>query len=109
MSFFMLEKLKILSKKLKHIPRHQFLNRVLMGLKKYVSGYPQAISIQTVSACNLKCKHCFINDYRTDIEDGVIKIMKFHEFVMVSERLKPLLKNASICYFSTFEAILNKN
>lgn len=35
--------------------------------------------------------------------------MQFNEFVMVSEKLRPLLKNASICYFSTFEAILNKN
>lgn len=105
----MLNKIKILYKKIKHIPKHRFFSRVFMGTKKYISGYPQAISIQTVSACNLKCKHCFINDYRIDIEDGVIKIMKFHEFVMVSERLKPLLKNASICYFSTFEAILNKN
>ena len=105
----MLNKLKILSKKIKHIPRHKFFSRVLMGAKKYISGYPQAISIQTVSACNLKCKHCFINDYRTEIEDGVIKIMKFHEFVMVTEKLKPLIRNAGICYFSTFEAILNKN
>ncbi len=105
----MAETLKILAKKLKHIPRHQLASRLLMGAKKYILDYPQAISIQTVSACNLKCKHCFINDYRTTIEDGVIKIMKFHEFVLVAERLRPLLKNASVCYFSTFEAILNKN
>jgi radical SAM protein with 4Fe4S-binding SPASM domain len=100
---------QVFFKKISHIPRHQLLSRLLMGVKKYISGYPQAISIQTVSACNLKCKHCFINDYRTEIQDGVIKIMQFDEFVLISEKLRPLLKNASICYFSTFEAILNKN
>lgn len=105
----MVNTLKILSKKIKHIPKHELLPRVLIGAKKYLYDYPQAISIQTVNACNLKCKHCFINDYRTNIDDGVNKIMQFHEFVLVAERLKPLLKNASICYFSTFEAILNKN
>ncbi|MEP6712970.1 MAG: radical SAM protein, partial [Ferruginibacter sp.] len=105
----MVNKLKILSKKLKHIPAHQLFSRVFMGAKKYILDYPQAISIQTVNACNLKCKHCFINDYRSAIDDGVFKIMKFHEFVLVAERLRPLIKNATVCYFSTFEAILNKN
>jgi len=80
-----------------------------MGARKVISDYPQAISIQTVNACNLKCKHCFINDYKTNISDGVNKIMQFHEFVLVAERLRPIIKNASVCYFSTFEAILNKN
>lgn len=105
----MVNTLKIFAKKLKHIPRHQLMNRVMIGAKKYVSNYPQAISIQTVNACNLKCKHCFINDYRTSIDDGVIKIMQFHEFVIIAERMRDMIKNASVCYFSTFEAILNKN
>ncbi len=105
----MVNTLKILQKKIRHIPRHELMSRIMMGAKKVIFDYPQAISIQTVSACNLKCKHCFINDYRTTIDDGVIKIMKFHEFVLLAERMRDLLKNASVCYFSTFEAILNKN
>ncbi|MEI9959452.1 MAG: radical SAM protein [Ferruginibacter sp.] len=59
--------------------------------------------------CNLKCKHCFINDYQTHIHDGVTKIMKFDEFVLFAERLRPMLKKASYVSFSTFEAIMNKN
>jgi radical SAM protein with 4Fe4S-binding SPASM domain len=81
----------------------------MLGVKKYLKGYPSYIILQTVSACNLKCKHCFINDYHTDIHDGVIKIMKFHEFVLVAERLRPIIENGSYMVFSTFEAILNKN
>lgn len=100
---------KIFLKKLKHLPRHKFKERVLLGVKKYLQDYPYFISIQTVSACNLKCKHCFINDYQTHIHDGITKIMKFDEFVLFAERLKPMLKKASFVTFSTFEAIMNKN
>lgn len=105
----MTDLLKIAIKKIKLIPRNQLHSRLLLGVKKYMSGYPSYLVLQTVSACNLKCKHCFINDYYTDIHDGVIKIMQFHEFVMVAERMKPMIQNASFMVFSTFEAILNKN
>ncbi len=100
---------KIFLKKLKHLPKHKLKERLLLGVKKYVQDYPYYISIQTVSACNLKCKHCFINDYQTHIHDGVTKIMKFDEFVLFAERLRPMLKKASYITFSTFEAIMNKN
>lgn len=101
--------LKIVVKKISLIPRNKLRHRVMLGIRKYIKGYPSYISLQTVSACNLKCKHCFINDYHTEIHDGVIKIMQFHEFVLFAEKLRPLIKNASFMVFTTFEAILNKN
>lgn len=104
-----MEIINIFFKKIKHIPRHRLGERLVSGIKKRILQYPQYISIQTVSACNLKCKHCFINDYHTEIEDGVIKIMQFNEFVLMAERLKDIIKNANYLTFSTFEAILNKN
>lgn len=105
----MLKAIKIAVRKVKKIPRGQLTQRVALGLRKYITNYPYSISIQTVSACNLKCKHCFINDYRTEIHDGVIKIMKFNEFVLFAERLRPMIQHASFFNFSTFEAILNKH
>jgi len=105
----MLKLIKIAVKKVSRIPQSDLPRRIFLGIKKYITDYPYYISLQTVSACNLKCKHCFINDYRTHIHDGVIKIMQFHEFVLFAERLKPMIKNASHFQFSTFEAILNKN
>ena len=104
-----MEIINIFLKKIKHIPRHRLGERLFSGIKKRILQYPQYISIQTVSACNLKCKHCFINDYHTEIEDGVIKIMQFNEFVLMADRLRPVIKNANYLTFSTFEAILNKN
>ncbi|MBO9683067.1 MAG: radical SAM protein [Flavisolibacter sp.] len=100
---------RVIFLKLKRIPRSNIKERLIIGVKKYIQNYPSYISLQTVSACNLKCKHCFINDYRTNIHDGVIKIMKFDEFVLFVERLRPMIQKASYFQFSTFEAILNKN
>lgn len=105
----MFNTIKIAFKKIKRIPKFQLIPRVKLGIRKYISNYPYYISLQTVSACNLKCKHCFINDYHTHIHDGIVKIMKFDEFVLFAERLRPMIEKASFFQFSTFEAILNKN
>jgi MoaA/NifB/PqqE/SkfB family radical SAM enzyme len=105
----MLKTLRIAVKKINRIPPDQLLARTMLGMKKYLTRYPYYISLQTVSACNLKCKHCFINDYHTDIHDGIIKIMKMEEFECFAERLTPMIRHASYFNFSTFEAILNKN
>lgn len=85
------------------------MKRIKLGVRKYLTDYPYYITVQTVSACNLKCKHCFINDYYTEIHDGVIKIMKMEEFAAFAEKLAPMIRHASFFNFSTFEAILNKN
>jgi MoaA/NifB/PqqE/SkfB family radical SAM enzyme len=96
-------------KKMGRLPRNKFLRRVELGVRKYITDYPYYITVQTVSACNLKCKHCFINDYHTEIHDGVIKIMKLEEFAAFAERLTPMIRHAAFFNFSTFEAILNKH
>jgi MoaA/NifB/PqqE/SkfB family radical SAM enzyme len=105
----MLRTIRIAAKKIRRIPPGQLFPRVFLGMKKYLTQYPYYLSLQTVSACNLKCKHCFINDYHTEIHDGVIKIMKPEEFERFAERLRPLITHAAYFTFSTFEAILNKH
>lgn len=105
----MLKSIKIAAKKINRIPRGQLLERIKLGVKKYFTGYPYSIVLQTVSACDLKCKHCFINDYNTHIPDGIIKIMKFDEFLLFAEKLRPMIRKASYFQFSTFEALLNKD
>jgi MoaA/NifB/PqqE/SkfB family radical SAM enzyme len=104
-----LRSIEIAFLKLRRLPRSNLKERLRVGIRKYLQDYPSYISIQTVSACNLKCKHCFINDYQTDIHDGVIKIMQFKEFEQFAERMRDMIKKASYFQFSTFEAILNKN
>jgi MoaA/NifB/PqqE/SkfB family radical SAM enzyme len=105
----MLKTLRIAARKIRRIPRSKLPERLRLGIRKYLTNYPYFISVQTVSACNLKCKHCFINDYHTTIHDGVIKIMKLDEFSVFAERLRPMIRHASFFCFSTFEAILNKH
>jgi radical SAM protein with 4Fe4S-binding SPASM domain len=103
------EKIQVFYKKFKRLPKKDLLNRVYLGVKKGVKNTPQYIILQTVSACNLQCKHCFINDYGAEIQDGVTKIMKYDEFLRFCNRLDPIIRNASYFCFSTFEALLNKN
>ncbi|HEU4634161.1 MAG TPA: radical SAM/SPASM domain-containing protein [Flavisolibacter sp.] len=103
------DKAKIFVNKIQRLPKDKFWERALLGIKKEFSNYPKFITLQTVSACNLQCKHCFINDYKIEIEDGVIKIMKYEEFLKFSDRLKTIIKHADFFTFSSFEALLNKN
>ncbi|MBI3501193.1 MAG: radical SAM protein [Bacteroidetes bacterium] len=105
----MLKHVRIAAKKIRSIPKDQLLERVKLGVKKHLSDEPYSIIIQTVSACDLKCRHCFINDYGTHIPDGIVKIMQWNEFTRMAERLRPMLKRAAYVQLSTFEAILNKN
>jgi MoaA/NifB/PqqE/SkfB family radical SAM enzyme len=100
---------KIFFKKVKRLPPDKFFKRLRLGIKKQLSNYPQFITLQTVSACNLQCAHCFINDYRTEINDGVIKIMQYDEFLKFAKRLDEIIKHAEYFTFSSFEAILNKD
>lgn len=102
-------RIRIYYNKLSGIPRKNFFKRLLSGVKKYYTGFPTAIVLQTVSACNLQCKHCFITNYGTEISDGVTKIILYDEFIKLAERLNPLIKKADTFIFSTFEAIINKD
>ena len=103
-----LQKAIILSKKIKRLPPDKFFNRLRLGVKKEFINTPQYITLQTVSACNLGCKHCFINNYGTEIPDGNTKIMKWDEFEKIISRISPLIQHASYFTFSSFEALLNK-
>jgi len=100
---------KIIYKKISRIPRNELLFRLKIGAKKYYADYPATIVYQTVSACNLQCKHCFITNYGVEISDGVTKMVLFDEFKKVADRLDPMIRKANFFIFSTFEAIINKD
>ena len=104
-----LKNIKIYYNKLSRIPKNEFFSRAFLGVKKYYSNSPATIILQTVSACNLQCKHCFITNYGTEIKDGVTKIILFSEFKILADRLAPMIKKSSFFVFSTFEAIINKD
>src|SRR5215211_385877 len=105
----LIDQVTIAINKFKKLPKDNLIPRLLLGIKKQITNYPQFITLQTVSACNLQCKHCFINDYQTEIEDGITKIMKFDEFLKFAERMEDIIRHAEYFSFSSFEALLNKH
>jgi MoaA/NifB/PqqE/SkfB family radical SAM enzyme len=103
------QNLQIYYNKLSRIPKNEFFSRLSIGVKKYYENYPATIILQTVSACNLQCKHCFITNYGIEIKDGVTKIILFDDFKKLADRLTPMIKKSEFFIFSTFEAVINKD
>src|ERR1700733_4025052 len=101
-------KTKYLLYKLFNTNKSEFLDRLQSGFKHYVLSYPTTILLQTVAACNLPCKHCFINNYGIEIPDGKKHIMQMGEFKKVLSRIEKAVRKADFFMFSSFEAILNK-
>ena len=95
--------------KIKNTPKSELLLRIKLGLKIRFFASPATILIQTTSACNLKCKHCFINYYSGIIPDGKIKLLSFDEFKKVANKISSSIKLASFLQFSSFEPLLNKD
>ena len=82
-------------------------------LKRFIDhkvlGYPSSIILQTMSGCNLRCRHCFLNQFGTDIPDGPRGTIDFEEFARRAERIRPFIKRAEYFFFSGFEALLHKD
>jgi MoaA/NifB/PqqE/SkfB family radical SAM enzyme len=82
-------------------------------LKRFINykllGYPASIVLQTMSGCNLKCRHCFLSQFGTGIPDGPRGSIDFDEFASRAEKIAPFIKRATNFYFSGFEALLHKD
>ncbi len=83
--------------------------RLKRFIDRKIFGYPSSIILQTVSGCNLKCRHCFLNQFGTDIPDGPRGTIDFEEFARRVERIRPFVERAEYFFFSGFEALLNKD
>jgi MoaA/NifB/PqqE/SkfB family radical SAM enzyme len=87
----------------------EFKDRIKSGYKHYILSYPTTIILQTVAACNLPCRHCFINNYGLEIPDGQKNIMKPEDFRNMLGRIEKVVRTADFMMFSSFEALLNKH
>ncbi|MBD3343732.1 MAG: radical SAM protein [Chitinivibrionales bacterium] len=96
-------------KRIAHYGPRRTLNKLQQRILQRVHGYPRSILLQAVSACNLKCEHCFLNNFGKEIGDGVIKILPYDEFVARADKIKHLIRHAHSFYFSGFEALLHKD
>ena len=99
----------LILKKIINTPLKQIPHKILPAFKHYLLDYPSGITVQTVVACNLKCKHCFLNDFGETIPDGFRGMMDFEDFKNIVNRLKKFIKRTNEFYFSTFEPLLHKD
>ncbi len=101
--------IKFYVKKILKTPTRELPHKITSGVRHYVLEYPTAITVQTVKKCNLKCRHCYLNEFEKNIPDGVTGIMPFDEFVKIVARLNSLIKKIDEFYFSSFEPLLHKD
>ena len=102
-------KINYLFYKLLNTDKSDLAAKLKSGYKHYIQSYPTTILLQTVAACNLPCKHCFINNYGEEIKDGKKNIMKLEDFNTIVGRIEKAIRKADYLMFSSFEGLLNKH
>ena len=70
---------------------------------KKLKKYPKFITIETMDICNLRCSHCFIENWED--HDG---FMKYESFVKLVHRMTDIIKNTESLDFSSVEALFHK-
>ncbi|MBI4683411.1 MAG: radical SAM protein [Nitrospirae bacterium] len=78
-------------------------------IKKIRTWYPDMISVEIMTKCNLKCKHCRVTYHGSLIEDVVPAFMEFDFFTKIIDRISPLVKKATSFQFSTIEPLFHKD
>lgn len=83
--------------------------RLLRSFRHHALHQPDYMLLQCISACNLKCEHCFINDYGKSIPDGKIKVLPLAEVERRLDILAPTIRKLGALGFSSFESLLHKD
>ena len=68
------------------------------------SNYPKFINVEIMDICNLKCSHCYIENW--DNHDG---FMDYNLFEKLIERLSDMLKHAQSFDCSSVEGLFHKS
>ncbi|MCX5829724.1 MAG: radical SAM protein [Deltaproteobacteria bacterium] len=78
--------------------------------RKFFPGkYPQAINIEIMTICNLKCRHCRVTYHGSLIKDVKPAFMKFELFCEMVDRITPFIKHANVFQFSSIEPLFHKD
>ncbi|OQX88034.1 hypothetical protein B6D60_02760 [candidate division KSB1 bacterium 4484_87] len=105
----MISSAKFYLNKFRKTPIRQWRAKIISGVQHYVLDFPNGITLQTVKNCNLKCKHCYLNEFGKNIPDGERGMMPFEDFQKIVARLEKLIKKVNEFYFSSFEPLLHKD
>ena len=100
--------LPVIADKVRKTPISSLPLKIPRGIRHMLLEYPVHITVNTVTACNLTCEHCFITNYGIEIPDAHNNIMQLDFFERILERIIPAVKHAEYFEFSTFEELLNK-
>ena len=100
--------LPLIASKIANTPISAMPQKIQRGVRHMLLEYPVHIIVQTVTACNLTCEHCFINNYGAEIPDAHSNIMHWEFFLKILDRIAPAVKHAEYFQFSTFEELLHK-
>jgi MoaA/NifB/PqqE/SkfB family radical SAM enzyme len=85
------------------------LDRLTRFFNHRILGYPSSIVLQTMSGCNLKCRHCFLSQFGEGIPDGPRGSIGFDEFAARAKKISAFIRRARAFHFSGFEALLHKD
>lgn len=89
-----------------------------VGLRKFIAlayaktirtSYPCTISVEIMTKCNLKCKHCRVTYHGNLIKDVKPEFMEFEYFTKIIDRISPLIKKAFYFQFSSIEPLFHKD
>jgi MoaA/NifB/PqqE/SkfB family radical SAM enzyme len=100
--------LPLIINKISSTPISALPQKVPRGIRHILREYPVHIIVNTVTACNLACEHCFITNYGVEIPDAHNNIMHWDFFLKILDRIAPAVKHAEYFQFSTFEELLHK-
>jgi len=88
------------------------------GLRKFIklayaktigTSFPCMISVEIMTKCNLKCRHCRVTYHGSLIKDVNPEFMEFEYFTKIIDRVSPLIKKALYFQFSTIEPLFHKD
>jgi MoaA/NifB/PqqE/SkfB family radical SAM enzyme len=100
--------LPVIVNKIANTPLTELPQRIARGIRHDIFEFPIHIILNTVTACNLTCEHCFITNYGIEIPDAKTNIMQWDLFKKILERIAPAVKHAEYFQFSTFEELMHK-
>jgi len=73
------------------------------------SFYPEAIVLEIMNKCNLKCKHCRVTYYGNVLDDVNPTFMEFEYFTKIVDCISLLIRKAYRFQFSTVEPLFHKD
>jgi len=102
--------MKAINYSIRRMKRQGISNVLRLGYIRMMRPlYPEAIVLEIMNKCNLKCKHCRVTYYGNVLDDVNPTFMEFEFFTKIVDRISPLIRKAYRFQFSTVEPLFHKD